>query len=145
MPIEYREFAIGDYEAAVELWSAADGVVLRDADSRAGIARYLVRNPGLSFVATDGSRVVGTVLCGHDGRRGYLQHLTVALDCRRRGIGRRLVGRALTALHNVGIQKCHLMVLPSNHAARAFWRSLGWVERSDVVLMSHTPDSAPNA
>src|SRR5919206_2981598 len=137
MPIEYREFAIGDYEAAVELWSAADGVVLRDADSRAGIARYLARNPGLSFVATEGTRVVGTVLCGHDGRRGYLQHLAVGLEHRRRGIGRALVERALSALHGAGIQKCHLMVLPSNTAARAFWQSMGWAERSDVVLMSH--------
>jgi ribosomal protein S18 acetylase RimI-like enzyme len=145
MAIQFREFTPADYEAAVALWSAAEGVVLREADRPEGIERYLERNPGLSFVAVDGERVVGTVLCGHDGRRGYLQHVVVAHAYGRQGIGRALVARALAALEAAGIRKCHLMVLPDNAAARAFWRSIGWVERSDVMLMSHVPADAANA
>ena len=77
------------------------------------------------------------MLCGTDGRRGYLQHLAVAPAYRRRGVGRRLAERAVAALAAQGVAKCHLMVLPSNAAARAFWRRLGWAERGDVLLMSH--------
>jgi hypothetical protein len=98
VPTEYREFTKEDYEAAVTLWRVAEGVLLRDADSRAGIARYLARNPDLSLVAMEGMRLVGTVLCGHDGRRGCPQHLAVSPDDRRRGIVRALVARALAAI-----------------------------------------------
>ena len=101
------------------------------------IERYLERNRGLSFVACDGDRVIGAVLCGTDGRRGYLQHLAVAAAHRRRGIGRRLVTCALASLVAQGIMKCHLMVLPGNADARAFWQSAGWEERRDVLLLSY--------
>lgn len=143
--IQFREMAPTDYQAVATLWQAAEGVVLRDVDRLDAIARYLERNLGTSFVAVDGERLVGTVLCGHDGRRGYLQHLVVAAPYRRQGIGRALVERALGALQGAGILKCHLMVLPGNTAARGFWASIGWAERPDVVLMSHVPADAPNA
>jgi ribosomal protein S18 acetylase RimI-like enzyme len=134
-----------DYQAVIALWRTTEGVVLRDIDRPEAIARYLERNPGSSFVAVDGGRLVGTVLCGHDGRRGYLQHLAVDPPYRRQGIGRALVERALDALQRLGILKCHLMVLPGNETARAFWASIGWTERPDVILMSHVPADAPNA
>ena len=143
--IELREFRSADYEAVRLLWSASEGIVLREVDDREAVERYLERNPGVSFVASDGTRIVGAVLCGTDGRRGYLQHLAVAPEYRRRGIGRRLAERAVAALAERGIAKCHLMVLPANAEARAFWRRLGWVERPDVVVMSHTESGRPNA
>lgn len=145
MMIDLREFMPADHEAVAALWAAAEGVVLREADQPVAVARYLARNPGLSFVAVDEAHVVGAVLCGHDGRRGYLHHLVVASAYRRQGIGRALAARAIAALEAAGIRKCHLMVLPRNAAARAFWAALGWVERSDVLLMSHVPAEAPNA
>jgi ribosomal protein S18 acetylase RimI-like enzyme len=140
-----RELELRDHEAVVRLWEASEGVVVRDADSREAIARYLLRNPGMSFVHELRGRIVGAVLAGHDGRRGFLHHLAVARECRRRGIGEALVARALDALARDGIEKCHLMVLPSNAAARAFWRRVGWVERTDVVLMSRNVSGNPNA
>jgi N-acetylglutamate synthase len=143
--IEYRELTPADYDAVLALWRTAAGVVLRDVDERAPIERYLARNRGLSFVATDAGRVVGAVLCGTDGRRGYLQHLAVAPPHRRRGIGRALAERALAALAAYGIDKCHLMVLPANTDARAFWARLGWAERDDVLLLSHTHSGRPDA
>jgi ribosomal protein S18 acetylase RimI-like enzyme len=119
--------------------------VLRDVDAREAVEAYLHQNPGLSFVACAGEQVVGAVLCGTDGRRGYLQHLVVARTHRRAGIGRRLAERAAAALATRGIDKCHLMVLPSNAGARAFWRRVGWAERPDVLLMSRSHSGRPSA
>jgi len=86
---------MADYDAVIELMKATPGVSFRDADSRDATARYLERNPGLSFVAEKGDRLVGCVMCGHDGRRGYLQHLAVLPEHRRQGIASALVERCL--------------------------------------------------
>ena len=140
-----RELAIEDYDRVLALWQRSDGIVLREVDEREPIRRYLERNPGLSFVWEDDRTIAGAVLCGTDGRRGYLQHLAVAEEHRRRGIGRALVAASLRALAGRGIEKCHLMVLPANMAAREFWRGLGWAERGDVVVMSYTSSDHPGA
>lgn len=135
--VRVREFAPDDVDRALALWRSCDGIVLRDADDRREpIARYLDRNPGLSFVCEVGAELAGAVLCGTDGRRGFLHHLAVAPAHRQRGLGRALALAAVEALAREGVDKCHLMVLPSNAAARAFWRGLGWEERTDVLLMS---------
>ena len=143
--IELCEFTSAEYDEVVALWRAAEGLVLRDVDQREPIARYLTLNAGLSFVARDQGRIVGAVLCGTDGRRGYLQHLAVAPTHRRRGIGRALAQRCVEALSQRGLDKCHLMVLLQNESARAFWRRLGWQERDDVCLMSHVQSGSPFA
>ena len=135
--IHIREMTMADYDAAMALWQRTEGMGLRPADAPEHIARYLARNPGLSFVAMDGDRLVGTVLCGHDGRRGYLQHLAVERAYRGQGIGKALVERVLNALRDVGIRKCHLFVIKENQAAIAFWRHIGWELRQDIVTMSH--------
>jgi ribosomal protein S18 acetylase RimI-like enzyme len=90
----------------------------------------------MSFVATQNGKVVGAVLCGHDGRRGYLHHLAVHPDSRRRGIGRQLADRCLQALKKAGIQKCHLFSLSGNADGDQFWRAVGWHFRSDLDLFS---------
>nr|WP_298964819.1 GNAT family N-acetyltransferase [uncultured Halomonas sp.] len=138
--MHYRTMTINDYDAAIALWSESAGVKIRDADSRQGIEKYLLRNPGLSFVAEverDGEEeLVGTIMAGHDGKRGYVQHLSVADSHRRLGIATRLVSLCLEALKNEGIQKSHLMILPENEAAQTFWASQGWAYRSDILLYS---------
>ncbi len=126
-----------DYDEAMALWQITEGMGLRPADKRQHIARYLKRNPGLSFVARDGHRLIGTVLCGHDGRRGYLHHLAVDKAYRKQGIGRALVERALEAMRAIDINKCHLFVIKTNTPAIDFWRRIGWFERNDLVTMSH--------
>jgi ribosomal protein S18 acetylase RimI-like enzyme len=143
--IEIREFAAGDYDSACALWLAAPRVVLRDADAREPLIAYIARNQGLSFVALDDDRLVGAVLCGTDGRRGYLQHLAVAPTHQRQGVGRRLAERCVTALADRGIDKCHLMVLADNTEAAAFWASIGWMDRSDIRVMSHTTSGGATA
>ena len=128
--------AIEDYDDVVSLWEAAEGVGLSDADSRESTAAYLAHNPGLSFAAHDEGQLVGAVLCGHDGRRGYVHHLAVRRSHRRRGIGRTLADRCLAALRREGIHKCHLFVFSENREAVAFWRKIGWTQRIELVMMS---------
>lgn len=125
-----------DYVALRALWESSDGVGLSDADSQAGFERFLRRNPGLSFVALDGDRLVGGVLCGHDGRRGYIHHLAVSLSHRRKGVARVLGGRCLGALSAEGIQKCHVFVFDENKGGRLFWEASGWPARVELVVFS---------
>src|SRR6476646_8244762 len=129
MRVTYRAMEADDYDAVMRVWRRARGVSLRDVDSRKHCARYLERNPGLSLVAQVEGSVVGAVLCGHDGRRGYLHHLAVDPLVRRRGIGAGLAERALDGLREQGIGKCHLFVLADNDEGRAFWSSSGWARR----------------
>ena len=131
-----RKMTARDYDAVVSLWKAAPGVGLdAESDSRSGIARYLRRNPGLSFVACHGGQLVGAVLSGHDGRRGYLHHLAVAPPHRRRGIGLAMVARCLRALAARKIPKCNVFLLASNASGRAFWRHNGWTLREDLRVL----------
>ena len=144
MRLELRVFTKDDHAAALQLWEASEGVGLSDADSFENIARFLERNPGLSFVATEGERVVATILCGHDGRRGLIHHLVVSPTHRRKGIGRQLVERALAALNDAQIQKCHLLVFRENREGIAFWQGIGGEERVLLTLFSlPTGDANP--
>jgi len=145
MTIEIRELESTDFDAVTTLWREASGVVVRDVDRREPLTAYLARNPGLSFVALDDGTIVGAVLCGTDGRRGYLQHLAVARSHQRRGIGRELAARCVNALAAQGIDKCHLIVLVDNHRAAAFWTRIGWSDRLDVRLMSHIASGSQSA
>ncbi len=137
MEFNIRAMIIDDYDAVIALWQATEGMGLSAADSREAIARYLERNPGMSAVATDSSgAIAGAVLCGHDGRRGYLHHLAVRAEHRGLGLGRRLAETVLKRLQAEGIDKCHLFVYKSNATGRAFWEATGWVERTTLLLMS---------
>ena len=131
-----QELAINDYPAIRELWASSKGLELGGTDSRDGIARFLERNPGLSFVALDSDLIVGAVLCGHDGRRGYIDQLVVRPSHRRQGIGRSLVSRCVYNLMRIGIRKWHLFVFEDNEPALAFWSSLGWSKKVKLVTMS---------
>ena len=138
MSVAIREMTIHDYEEVLALWQTSEGVGLSDADSEESIASYLHRNPGLSFVAHayDGQQLVGAVLCGHDGRRGYIHHLAVSKSHRRQGLGRALVEQCLSALRRAGIDKCHIFVFAANRDTSAFWKKVGWIERVELVMMS---------
>lgn len=127
---------MADYDAVMELLRATEGVVLRTADSRAAIERYLRRNPGMSFVAVDAARTAGCILGGHDGRRGYLHHIAVAREYRGRGIARALIDRAVERLKAEGIDKFHVDVLSANSAGQAFWTHIGWTRRTDIIRFS---------
>lgn len=136
MQIGYAKMTCGDYDEVVALWTGVEGVGLDDdSDSRESIEAYLVRNPGLSFVARDEDKIIGAVLCGHDGRRGYLHHLAVAESHRCQGIGKALVEKCISALRAIGINKCNIMVFDDNSDGLGFWDADGWNKRPDLVLM----------
>jgi ribosomal protein S18 acetylase RimI-like enzyme len=136
MNIIIQEMTIQDYDEVRNLWLNTEGVQISDTDSREGLDGYLERNPGLSFVARDSQTLVAAVLCGHDGRRGYIDQLAVSPSHRRQGIGRSLVSRCLYNLMRVGIRKWHLFVPGDNAGALAFWNQLGWEKSIALVTMS---------
>ncbi|HSV85841.1 MAG TPA: GNAT family N-acetyltransferase [Levilinea sp.] len=136
MNVSIRAMKISDYNQMLELWKNCEGIGLSRADSYEGVQRFLERNPDSSFIAVDGEQVVATILAGHDGRRGYLHHVAVAENYRRRGIGEALVEKSLNQFRKMGIQKCHLFVGERNEAALRFWKLTGWVEREELIMFS---------
>ena len=136
MSIIFSQFTIDLYEEVLSLWNECDGIGLSDADSRGSIKAYLERNPGMSFVANANDNIVGAILCGHDGRRGYIHHLAVRYAYRRQGIGRKLVEKSLSVLQAIGIQKCHLFIFNNNVGGIEFWENIGWTHRKELNLMS---------
>lgn len=139
------ELTLDRYNEVLALMRATPGIVVRETDAPAAVARYLERNPGLSFVAEDAGRIVGCALSGHDGRRGYLQHVVVAPEFRNRGIAEALVKRCLDTLAACGIEKSHLDVLATNSPALGYWARRGWVRRDDIVRFSFTRSDRPDA
>lgn len=134
--MNFREMKESDYENIISLWQNAEGVKLRDADSKEGINKYLQRNPGLSFIAETDGKIVGTIMAGHDGKRGYLQHLAVDIHHRKRGIATELLNRCLAALKAENILKSHIQVLCENDSAKIYWQNRGWLKRNDIETFS---------
>ena len=132
MNIEYRLMNIEDYEQAYDLWILCGNGLNNKDDSREGIDRYLKRNPTTSFVALCEEKVVGVILCGHDGRRGIIQHACVSPEYRRFGIGSKLVDLALEALKAEGINKVLLVAFKKNEGGNKFWESQGFTLREDL-------------
>ena len=122
-----------DYDQVRALWLTIRGFGIRALDdSREDIERFILRNPTTSVVARDGDRIIGTILCGSDGRQGALYHVCVAREYRRRGIGTHMVGFCMHQLKAMGINKVALIAFTVNDAGTAFWKQIGWTRRPDV-------------
>lgn len=135
MPL--REATPADHAALYALWTRTQGIQLRAEDAYEPFCAYLARNPRLSLLAEENGEVVGCLLAGHDGRRGYLQHLAVDPRYRRRGIATRLIEAVLQRLVLQGIAKSHVFVLDAAPEAVAFWRARrDWGERGDIRVFS---------
>ena len=124
-----------DYEVVLRLWQKTEGVGLNESDEKELVTAFLIRNPGLSRVALKGDLIVGAVLCGHDGRRGYLHHLAVAKTDRKRGLGKALVEACLADLARMGIPKCNIFLFADNAEGESFWLHYGWSKRADLQVM----------
>ncbi|MCI8835784.1 MAG: GNAT family N-acetyltransferase [Ruminococcus sp.] len=128
-----RTMEIGDYDNVYALWMTIQGFGIRSIDdSREGVTRFLRRNPTTSVVAEEDGEIVGSILCGHDGRRGCLYHVCVREDFRRRGIGKAMVVHAMEALRKEQISKVSLIAFTKNDIGNAFWNTIGWTERLDL-------------
>ncbi len=135
MEIQTREFRIEDYDAAVELWNRVEGLDVAEGDDRETIRRFLGRNPGLSRIATAGTTIIGAVLCGHDGRRGYIYHLAVDPKYHGRGVGRQLIDQCLAGLKRAGLERANILVASDNPRGREFWRRCGWEDLDGALPM----------
>ena len=129
-----RPMTIEDYEEVYALWTHIRGFGIRSIDdSREDIARFLDRNPNTSAVAVCDDKIVGNILCGHDGRQGSFYHVCVAKEYRRRGIATKMAVFCMRALQDAGINKITLIAFSENEGGNAFWRKIGWTSRSDDV------------
>lgn len=126
--------SLEDYGAVYALWLSCKGMGLNSVDdSQDGIKRFLLRNPETCFVAEENSEIIGAIIAGNDGRRGYIYHTAVSPLCRHKGIGTALVQKALNALSNLGISKTALVVFDRNEDGNAFWENQGFTVRSDLT------------
>lgn len=134
-----RIMRIEDYEQVYALWKQIHGFGIRSVDdSKEGIARFLKRNPETSVVAIEDGKIVGAILCGHDGRRGCLYHVCVDADYRMRGIGKSMVVFAMEALKKEKISKVSLIAFTKNDIGNAFWNEIGWTKRLDLNYYDFT-------
>ncbi|MDE6763479.1 MAG: GNAT family N-acetyltransferase [Oscillospiraceae bacterium] len=132
--MEIRKMKTEDYEAVYGLWLSCKGMGLNTVDdSREGIERFLHRNPDTCFVAEEDGKIVGAIIAGSDGRRGYIYHTAVSSDQRRQGIASKLVDTAMSALENIGIIKVAPVVFDRNAEGNAFWERAGFAVREDLI------------
>jgi len=129
-----RKMTIDDYERVYTLWLSTPNMGLNNLDdSKAGIAKYLARNPNTCFVAENNGGIIGVILCGHDGRRGYIHHTAVTQSEQRNGVGTALLDAAMSALEREGINKTALVVFDKNEKGNAFWERQGFITRPDLI------------
>ena len=134
-----RTMTIEDFDQVHALWMTISGFAIRSIDdSREGVERFLRRNPATSVVAEEDGKIVGSILCGHDGRRGCLYHVCVHKDYRMRGIGTAMVVYAMNALKEEQISKDSLIALTKNDIGNAFWNRIGWTRRLDLNYYDFT-------
>ena len=131
--VRIQPMTVDDYDEVRALWMTIRGFGIRTLDdSPADIRRFILRNPTTSVVARVEDRIVGSILCGSDGRQGSLYHVCVAREYRRRGIGTKMVGYCMQQLKLMGINKVSLIAFTRNDAGNAFWKQIGWNQRADV-------------
>jgi len=132
--MKIRTMTINDYEQVYSLWLSTPNMGLNNLDdSKEGIAKYLKRNPSTCFIAEKNARIIGVILSGHDGRRGYIHHMTVAESEQRQGLGEVLLDAAMSALKEDDIHKVALVVFEKNEKGNRFWEKQGFTARGDLV------------
>ena len=136
---EIRTMTIEDYQGVHDLWMTIKGFAIRSIDdSREGVASFLKRNPTTSVVAVADGKIVGSILCGHDGRRGCLYHVCVDEAYRMHGIGKSMVVFCMQELQKEHISKVSLIAFTRNDIGNAFWKQIGWTKREDLNYYDFT-------
>jgi ribosomal protein S18 acetylase RimI-like enzyme len=128
----------------VHLWETVFGDETAHNRPDLAIDKKLAHNDDLFFVATDDSVVIGTVMAGYDGHRGWIYSVAVSLARRRQGIGTRLIAHAERALVETGCVKINLQVLDGNAAAVRFYATLGYAVEKRVNMGKRVPQNVPS-
>jgi ribosomal protein S18 acetylase RimI-like enzyme len=141
--VRIAEMTVQDYAAVMDLMRRTPEMRIREADSKEAVEKYLLRNPGLSFVAWDGDKLIGCAMSGHGGRRGYLQHVVTDSHYRGQGIAHELVTRCLDKLEGLGILKTHIDVFITNENANTYWLRRGWRGGMIFIVIPTTDRKIP--
>ena len=140
-----RPMTIDDYQKVYDLWSRTPNVGLNDIDdSVEGISKYLKRNQNTCFIAEENTQIIGVILSGHDGRRGYIHHMAVSESKQRQGVGEMLLDKALHALKSEGIHKVALVVFEKNVKGNSFWEKNGFIAREDLIYRNRALSDLKN-
>lgn len=138
-----RAMRIEDYDGVRKLWMSIKGFAIRSIDdSREGVEIFLKRNPETSCVCVVDGKIVGAILCGHDGRRGCLYHVCVDSNYRMHGYGKAMVVFCMDALKEEHVNKVSLIAFTSNDIGNAFWKEIGWTKREDLNYYDFTLNEA---
>jgi ribosomal protein S18 acetylase RimI-like enzyme len=132
--MKIREFKIDDYLIVRELWEAA-GLILRPGDALEDVKVKLQRDPDLFLVAEHDDTIVGSVIGGWDGRRGWIYHLAVRPEHQRKGIGVRLVRELEKRLVDKGAKKVNAQIYKSNERSSRFFKAIGYEAQPDLVMI----------
>jgi ribosomal protein S18 acetylase RimI-like enzyme len=142
MSVPIVEMTAADLKDVLAFWTTIEGIGLGESDTVEHLDSFLRRNVGLSLLARSEGRIVAAVLCGHDGRRGYLHHLAVAESHRRQRIGTILVDRCLSILALIAIPKCNIFLFADNDKGAVFWRNTHWCDRGDLRVLQRPTSAA---
>lgn len=134
-----REMNCTDYEDVKNVWLSCKGMGLNDVDdSVAGITKFINRNPSTCFVAEERGSIIGSLMAGYDGRRGYVYHTAVLPEFRGRGVGGALVKKMLNAMRALGVTKVALVAFSANESGNSFWQKHGFSLRNDLTYRDIT-------
>ncbi len=135
MGFTFEAMRMDDYPEMVALWQSIPTIGLNKEDEEEKIGAYLLRNPQQSFTCKEDGRIIGTILCGNDGRRAFIYHLAVLPACRRQGVARKLVCLALEKQKSLGMEKCAVFIMAENESGKSFWARLGFtaVREADTL------------
>ena len=137
--MNFRLMQISDYDSIYNLWINTPGMGLNSVDdSKEGIEKFLKRNPATCFVAEEDSKIVGVIMAGNDGRRGYIYHTAVLPEFRGKHVAKTLVENAMAALEKERITKVALVVFEKNKNGNSFWEKIGFTVRNDLIYRNKT-------
>lgn len=137
--MNFRLMQISDYDSIYNLWKNTPGMGLNSVDdSKEGIEKFLKRNPSTCFIAEENEKIVGVIMAGNDGRRGYIYHIAVLPEFRGKHIAKTLVENAMAALEKEGITKVALVVFEKNKNGNGFWEKIGFTVRNDLIYRNRT-------
>lgn len=143
--MRYRVMQLEDYDSVLALWKSIEGFYIYQVDdSFEGLRKFLQRNPYTNTIAEHNNQIIGSVLCGYDGRCAYFYHVCVRKEYRHQNIGKHMVEHTIESLRKEGATHINLIAFKTNEIGNLFWHDLGWSLRDDANLYSYTLDSANN-